>query len=440
MNAFMRDAQALLQAIVGPDVDLGPFVRASSAAYDSLALNKSFVNILSDTQTLLQDINTNSALANDPATQQHINGIMDQLEFELAVAQNNLEFRIAKEEGKKLLDLLKADPINVKVYEDFRKLLKDADSDFLGAFRAFLVPIVKDHISSIPVQMLNSSARVMGSQIDFQIAGLKLDANDFIPENFRFKVEYEMEGKGQNFKVEHQKMVVHVDINNIHLSFDNVEWSYTRHSIPKMEDKGKVKFNTKGNGISVKLVVEVYPGRAKDIFVVKTARCDIDKFNVRVTESKHNAMYHMLFAMSAGNVRKEIRKVIEAKLKELGHQAEEKMFQYVKEGKEKVNQNVEKVKTNLNKKKEVRQQKKAEKKAAKEAAKAAKLAPPVVAAAGPAPVPDVEVVTTTTTTTPTTSVVEVVGAETIVTELVTEEKKVMEDVPVQPEGAGVSAM
>lgn len=157
-NAFTKDLEALLQAIIGPGVDLAAFIKASTVAYEALLSNKPFISLLKDTQTLLIEISNNPQLSDDPATQQRLNAIMDRIEFEVNLLQNNADIRVAREEGEKIVAALKSDPINLRVYEDLRKLMKDADSDFFGALRAFAVPIVMEHLGSIPVQALNSTA------------------------------------------------------------------------------------------------------------------------------------------------------------------------------------------------------------------------------------------------------------------------------------------
>jgi len=96
----------------------------------------------------------------------------------------------------------------------------------------------------------------------------------------------------------------------------NVWWK--RKKFPKSEDSGNLDLDMPGDGIEMRVVLSLkLRDPQNQIFAVRSVDCDIDKINMRLSNTKHDKIYNAFLKIAKGAIKKRIESAIEEKVTDM---------------------------------------------------------------------------------------------------------------------------
>jgi len=125
----------------------------------------------------------------------------------------------------------------------------------------------------------------------------------------------DLRGKGVGVQEENQ-IIVHAMNMKFSMKDANVWWK--RKKFPKSEDSGNLDLDMPGDGIEMRVVLSLkLRDPQNQIFAVRSVDCDIDKINMRLSNTKHDKIYNAFLKIAKGAIKKRIESAIEEKVTDM---------------------------------------------------------------------------------------------------------------------------
>jgi hypothetical protein len=233
----------------------------------------------------------------------------------------NSSLRGLMREGRALLDAIRNDATVNRLTDSLRALAQTLFLDTRGnpalkpdelrQFKLLITSLLAEEFKFIPLDRFTGST----DTYDFALSNLSVYAFDLLPEHVLFKAETrgDVDLKDINARM---RTNFRFALTNMHLALKNILfWFRKKHGLIKLEDAGIADVAIAGRGAS--LVIEFdYDASADRQILVRGVRCDIDKLNVHVVDSRHDWLLNMLEPFVANNIKHEIEKSIAQRVAE----------------------------------------------------------------------------------------------------------------------------
>lgn len=102
----------------------------------------------------------------------------------------------------------------------------------------------------------------------------------------------------------------------MHLAMKNVMfWFRKKHGLIRMEDAGIADIAIAGRGATLTIEFD-YDSTTERSILMRGARCDIDKLNIHVVDSRYDWLLNMAEPFIANNIKHQIEKAVAARVAE----------------------------------------------------------------------------------------------------------------------------
>jgi len=338
----------------GPSVQ--PFLDYSYAAWDDIMTTDNYSQWASDLKTLFDAFGQAPQNAQDEeAYQKQLQDLYDMTKEILDTTVKNDNLRLALRESKKLIKAAKKDPATRKLIADSQKLLHDIsakkgtsilDPELLNELRGLIVPVLIHHFDNAPLPDFHGHDSNALGTYDYHLREIRLGTTGLVPSKVKVEFRYKAVADPSKLEVQQQHMYMYLYVDDIQVSFKDVKWTYTRHTIPRFSDQGTIDLSTAGKGISLCVKAEVHnyqipqtshslsellePPKEQKMFEILKADCTIDDFHVRVTDTQSNKFYELLAGLWGTKIKHQIERQIESKLHILAGRFDHQIYDVVR--------------------------------------------------------------------------------------------------------------
>jgi hypothetical protein len=262
---------------------------------------------------------------NEAATEERRNKFNELLDrgrrlYSEKVAYNS-SLRGLMREGRALLDAIRNDATVNRLTDSLRALAQTLFLDTRGnpalkpdelrQFKLLITSLLAEEFKFIPLDRFTGST----DSYDLALSNLSVYAFDLLPEHVLFKAETrgDVDLKDINARM---RTNFRFALTNMHLALKNILfWFRKKHGLIKLEDAGIADVAIAGRGAS--LIIEFdYDASSDRQILVRGVRCDIDKLNVHVVDSRHDWLLNMLEPFVANNIKHEIERAIARRVAE----------------------------------------------------------------------------------------------------------------------------
>eukprot|EP01089_Gocevia_fonbrunei_P017348 TRINITY_DN5605_c0_g1_i1.p1 TRINITY_DN5605_c0_g1~~TRINITY_DN5605_c0_g1_i1.p1 ORF type:complete len:184 (-),score=31.74 TRINITY_DN5605_c0_g1_i1:74-625(-) len=102
-------------------------------------------------------------------------------------------------------------------------------------------------------------------------------------------------------------------INNVKFSMRNLHVWWHRKTFPKTEDSGKLDINMPGDGLDIRIVLDVKI-RDANLFTVRLVDARIDKLKLHVADTKHDFIFNTLLKVAGKPIKKRVQTQLQEKI------------------------------------------------------------------------------------------------------------------------------
>eukprot|EP00026_Physarum_polycephalum_P004351 Phypoly_transcript_04369.p1 GENE.Phypoly_transcript_04369~~Phypoly_transcript_04369.p1 ORF type:complete len:679 (+),score=174.09 Phypoly_transcript_04369:109-2145(+) len=357
LKKLKEDLRDILQLAVGKDgPSVQPFLDYGYAAWDEIMNSDLYANWASDASSLFESVQANTQ-ANQEEYQKKLDSLYDQTKEILDNTVRNENLRLCLRESKKLIRAAKKDPATRKLIADSQKLIKDIsnkkgtgiiDPELLNEIRAVIVPVIVDHLDNAPLPDFHGHDENALGKYTYHLSDIRLGTTGLVPSKVKVQFLFKAIANPSELKVEQQRTLMYLEIDDIHVSFKDVKWQYNRETIPRFSDKGTIDLCTAGKGISIRLKAEVHnyqnpqgaqslsellePPKDFKMFDIVRADVNIDDFHVRVSDAggAGNVFYEALAGIWGTKIKHKVESLIEAKLRILATRFDRQLYDIVR--------------------------------------------------------------------------------------------------------------
>ena len=138
---------------------------------------------------------------------------------------------------------------------------------------------------------------------------------DLLPEHILFKAETRGDLNTKDITAA-TRSNFRFALTNMHLAMKNVMfWFRKKHGLIKMEDAGIADIAIAGRGATLVIEFE-YDSSSQRSMLMRGVRCDIDKLNVHIVDSRYDWLLNMVEPFVASNIKHQVEKAVAARVAE----------------------------------------------------------------------------------------------------------------------------
>jgi hypothetical protein len=233
----------------------------------------------------------------------------------------NKALRGVMHEGRILLEAMRNDRTVSRLTESLRSLAQTLFLDTRGnptlkpeelrQFKILVTSLLMEEFKYIPL------ARYSGStpDYDFALSNMSIYGFDLLPEHILFKAETRGDLNTKDVTAA-TRSNFRFALTNMHLAMKNVMfWFRKKHGLIRMEDAGIADIAIAGRGATLTIEFE-YDSTTQRSMFMRGARCDIDKLNIHIVDSRYDWLLNMVEPFVANNIKHQIEKAVAARVAE----------------------------------------------------------------------------------------------------------------------------
>jgi hypothetical protein len=224
-------------------------------------------------------------------------------------------------EGRILLDAMRNDRTVSRLTESLRSLAKTLFLDTRGnpavkpeelrQFKILVTSLLMEEFKYIPLSRYSGST----PDYDFALSNMSVYGFDLLPEHILFKAETRGDLNTKDVTAA-TRSNFRFALTNMHLAMKNVMfWFRKKHGLIRMEDAGIADIAIAGRGATLTIEFE-YDSSSDRSMLMRGVRCDIDKLNVHVVDSRYDWLLNMVEPFVASNIKHQIEKAVAARVAE----------------------------------------------------------------------------------------------------------------------------
>jgi len=218
------------------------------------------------------------------------------------------------------LENIKNDPLQLKLTNDAKKLVKDLFLDTTGTpslpviatsivkVKNLLMPIIQKNLENVPVPGMSGT----NEKYDWKIDGLLLNIKEVLPEN----IEVKLWGRalvGLKEDVASQAVTyLTVWIRDFHFDCKSLKFWFNRKVTPKLEERGLADFVLKGKNV-LKITWKIQGTETDKTwqYGIEQVSCDLDDLDITIKESTHTWLMKMITSLFSGSIKRSIEDSVE---------------------------------------------------------------------------------------------------------------------------------
>lgn len=233
----------------------------------------------------------------------------------------NKALRGMMHEGRILLEAMRNDRTVTRLTESLRSLAQTLFLDTRGnptlkpeelrQFKILVTSLLMEEFKYIPL------GRYAGNtpDYDFALSNMSVYGFDLLPEHILFKAETRGDLNTKDVTAA-TRTNFRFALTNMHLAMKNVMfWFRKKHGLIRMEDAGIADIAIAGRGATLTIEFD-YDSTTERSILMRGARCDIDKLNIHVVDSRYDWLLNMAEPFIANNIKHQIEKAVAARVAE----------------------------------------------------------------------------------------------------------------------------
>jgi len=112
-------------------------------------------------------------------------------------------------------------------------------------------------------------------------------------------------------ETETARTLVTLKLTGLHAKFNDVNFSYCRKVIPKLQDTGVADVEVLGEGISIKIIWKILAQGSEPVSVdLATVKCLVDSLNITIKDAKHNVLDKIVATLFATWIKNSVAQVL----------------------------------------------------------------------------------------------------------------------------------
>jgi hypothetical protein len=224
-------------------------------------------------------------------------------------------------EGRILLECMRNDRTVTNLTNSLRALAQTLFLDTRGnptlkpeelrQFKILVTSLLMEEFKYIPLSRLTGSTK----DYDFALSNMSIYGFDLLPEHILFKAETRGDHNTKDITAA-TRSNFRFALTNMHLAMKNVMfWFRKKHGLIKMEDAGIADIAIAGRGATLVIEFE-YDSSSQRSMLMRGVRCDIDKLNVHIVDSRYDWLLNMVEPFVANNIKHQVEKAVAARVAE----------------------------------------------------------------------------------------------------------------------------
>jgi hypothetical protein len=315
------DAKVLVERWTqGRSLDV--FVQRAKELYDSVSSDSELQQWWTDVQTYARFAIENPDVAVTEERKERFNQLVERGRtlYSQKVAYNKA-LRGMLHEGRVLLNLMRNDRTVANLTESLRALAKTLFLDTRGnptlkpeelrQFKILITSLLMEEFKYIPMSRISGSL----PDYDFSLSNVSIYGFDLLPEHILFKAETRGDINTKDITAA-TRTNFRIAFTNMHLALKNVMfWFRKKHGLIHMEDAGIADISISGKGASLIIEFE-YDSSAERSMLMRGVRCDIDKLNVHVVDSRYDWLLNMVQPFVSSDIKHNVERAVAARVAE----------------------------------------------------------------------------------------------------------------------------
>jgi len=180
------------------------------------------------------------------------------------------------------------------------------DFDALDQIRTLLVPILIEQIKYIPLNTIEGST----DTYDYKLENIVLSGYDIFPHHINIKTDSNVDVSIRDDEPSRAKGRFVIVVDNIKTQMKGIKFQYKRKSFPEISDQGIADVDIGGDGLQIKITMNVTGTGSNMRFVDAEIWTYIDKLDIQVNDSSHNILYKLFKGTFSNIVKSMIEKQV----------------------------------------------------------------------------------------------------------------------------------
>jgi len=239
--------------------------------------------------------------------------------FYASLANHYVVYRMM-EEASAVFNAIRDDPLRKKLAADTKIFVSNfvsydnygrpsLNTEVLSQMRSLLVPMLREQLYYLPIPRIEGS----NGTYDYWLDNLIFSTDDILPDHVRIEVKQKthldrVTSSSQNYT----RILFTLD--NVRTHMRNVRFWYRRNTMPKMTDEGFADVFLTRNGARIRLAL-IANFSAAEPFTVQGVKVTLDRFKIKIHESKHDWLYNAVTTLFRGRLKREIELRAEASIR-----------------------------------------------------------------------------------------------------------------------------
>lgn len=215
------------------------------------------------------------------------------------------------EEASSIINAIRQDPLRQKLANDTKIFVSNfvtydsygrpsLNTEVLSQMKSLLVPLLREQLYYLPIPKIEGS----NGKYDYWLDNIIFSTDDILPDHVRIEVKQKthldrVASSSQNYT----RILFTLD--NVRTHMRNVRFWYRRNTMPKMTDEGFADVFLTRNGARIRLAL-IANFNSQEPFTVEGVKVTLDRFKIKVHESKHDWLYNAVTTLFRGRLRRDI--------------------------------------------------------------------------------------------------------------------------------------
>lgn len=215
------------------------------------------------------------------------------------------------EEASAVFNAIRTDPLRQKLAQDTKIFVSNfvtydsygrpsLNTEVMSQMRSLLVPMLREQLYYLPIPRIEGS----NGTYDYWLDNIIFSTDDILPDHVRIELKQKthldrVTGTNQNYT----RILFTLD--NVRTHMRNVRFWYRRNTMPKMTDEGFADVFLTRNGARVRLAL-IANFNSQEPFTVEGVKVTLDRFKIKVHESKHDWLYNAVTTLFRGRLKRDI--------------------------------------------------------------------------------------------------------------------------------------
>jgi hypothetical protein len=319
LNKAYDDAKQLVEKFSGRSADY--LVDQVQDLVDSLRSNTKLRTWLRDFRSLIQDSLEKPEMLDEYSFTKRTEDLIDSGRDLLNDERIRERFDGVLREARAIGDNIKQDEDIQNVQEKAQAFLEnftyvDAkgqrhfNTDLVSQMRQFVVPLFIAQLDQIPIPTIEGS----NEDYDYRIENLSFSGHDIVPEMVEIHARSDLEFNVPKMEADKARTRALLKVAEIKPKMCGINFWFRRKTFPKMEDQGTANVLLEGNGVTLRVVLDLNNSSATPSFKVARVYVDIDKLKIDITQAKHDVLLNMFTGLFSARIKHMVEKTIERKI------------------------------------------------------------------------------------------------------------------------------